>query len=764
MFRSKRFRNNWILILIITSIPGLISGGLIYWLAGDRLENELLQMHNKQIQLRAANIDEQFSYLEMSVVHWAFDPNFSYSLGSINLSRDFEIGRDITRTLTIMKGSNPLAKQTDLFLEGSAPVRFHPEYESLSDTAQIEGYRQLLAQDKKVFWSQRTPESGSSSDNLTLTIKIPETEQKPFGIIVVQLDTAKVANLLKTLTPYEEGGTFLMQQNGIQLLSSSGKEQESQLDEALKKAVLAKKAKSGSFLFDLNQTTYTVSFGTMTRIGTEWMYVSASPISAITKPVVFISQLILMLSITMLLLAFILSWLASRRIYSPISRLVSLLTGNSAAIALGKEQNDDFKLIEKEWLHLTRESHMLQSKLEQQLPHLKEGFLLQLVQGYLYSYSEQALQERMRNFGWSVGSHHYEVLHIQLSGFENLEGRFSLDDEGLVTFVAANITKELASGRFEQAEVLNFHDLSVGLLIMVPEETEQREAIRAFSQELIEAIHHVLKMSVTITIGSPALSIVHVPSRFEEAMQASSQRRFENRNLIIDLECQDDYDKEHNEIHYPFALEREILQSIRTGQKDESKQLIQAFLEELLERGAKMIDIHQGMLQLLGSILHAIRLSGMDPNRIFKNVNLYEQLVQFGEPQKIIVWIQDKVVGSFMQELESRSDVQVKRTVETAMIYLQNNYMNEISLDSCAMYTGMNTVALSKAFKQVTGKNFIDYLTELRIEKAKELLRDTDMKINDVAEKSGYQPSYFNRIFKKQEGVTPSQYRDFSRK
>ncbi len=83
MFRSKRFRDNWILILIISSIPGLIFGGVIYWLAGGRLENELLQMHNKQIQLRAANIDEQFSYLETSVMHWAFDPNFSYSLASL---------------------------------------------------------------------------------------------------------------------------------------------------------------------------------------------------------------------------------------------------------------------------------------------------------------------------------------------------------------------------------------------------------------------------------------------------------------------------------------------------------------------------------------------------------------------------------------------------------------------------------------------------------------------------------------------------------
>ncbi|WKL03578.1 helix-turn-helix transcriptional regulator [Paenibacillus amylolyticus] len=72
----------------------------------------------------------------------------------------------------------------------------------------------------------------------------------------------------------------------------------------------------------------------------------------------------------------------------------------------------------------------------------------------------------------------------------------------------------------------------------------------------------------------------------------------------------------------------------------------------------------------------------------------------------------------------------------------------------------MTPYALSKAFKQVSGINFIDYLTRVRMDAAKQLLRETTMKINDVAAAVGYQHSYFNRIFKKQEGVTPSQYHD----
>lgn len=66
-------------------------------------------------------------------------------------------------------------------------------------------------------------------------------------------------------------------------------------------------------------------------------------------------------------------------------------------------------------------------------------------------------------------------------------------------------------------------------------------------------------------------------------------------------------------------------------------------------------------------------------------------------------------------------------------------------------------------FKDITGVNFIDYLTSIRLNKAKELLINTDMKINEIAETIGYKNSYFNRLFKRHEGYTPGQYREIRR-
>jgi AraC-like DNA-binding protein len=68
---------------------------------------------------------------------------------------------------------------------------------------------------------------------------------------------------------------------------------------------------------------------------------------------------------------------------------------------------------------------------------------------------------------------------------------------------------------------------------------------------------------------------------------------------------------------------------------------------------------------------------------------------------------------------------------------------------------------LSRAFKTETGVTYTEYLTRLRLDKCKELLVNTDMKINDIAEMLRYQPAYLIRIFKKAEQMTPGQYREY---
>jgi two-component system response regulator YesN len=91
---------------------------------------------------------------------------------------------------------------------------------------------------------------------------------------------------------------------------------------------------------------------------------------------------------------------------------------------------------------------------------------------------------------------------------------------------------------------------------------------------------------------------------------------------------------------------------------------------------------------------------------------------------------------------------------------MQRNFQNNLTEDFLASLFYLNRSYLSQIFRKRTGMKFVDYLNQLRIEKAKELLTSTDLKMYQIAKRVGYDnPKYFFRIFKKKTGLTPEQYR-----
>lgn len=100
-------------------------------------------------------------------------------------------------------------------------------------------------------------------------------------------------------------------------------------------------------------------------------------------------------------------------------------------------------------------------------------------------------------------------------------------------------------------------------------------------------------------------------------------------------------------------------------------------------------------------------------------------------------------------------------SIQTALQYIDDNYMNKITLDDVANYVYLNSSYLSQLFKKEMNVPFSDYIEEARIKHAKLLLKETDYSMNQVAEAVGFSSqNYFTRIFKKSTGLTPIKYRN----
>jgi len=116
--------------------------------------------------------------------------------------------------------------------------------------------------------------------------------------------------------------------------------------------------------------------------------------------------------------------------------------------------------------------------------------------------------------------------------------------------------------------------------------------------------------------------------------------------------------------------------------------------------------------------------------------------------------------GSLFDRRKTLQDERTHRVIQKLNRYIRDHLSEDLSLDALADLVYMNPSYLSNLYKHSTGKNISDYITELRVEKAKELLRTTPYKIHEIAERMGFgTAAYFTRYFKRHVGVTPQEFR-----
>ena len=135
-------------------------------------------------------------------------------------------------------------------------------------------------------------------------------------------------------------------------------------------------------------------------------------------------------------------------------------------------------------------------------------------------------------------------------------------------------------------------------------------------------------------------------------------------------------------------------------------------------------------------------------------------LLKMNDYQVMKEWFINKMLVSCQNIITKKTEKSVS-VVEHAKSYILSHYSSDLSLDDMSRIVDISPYYFSKIFKEETGVNFIDYLTNIRIDKAKELLLGTDYSMKEICAMIGYSdPNYFSRAFKKNVGVTPTEFKE----
>lgn len=209
---------------------------------------------------------------------------------------------------------------------------------------------------------------------------------------------------------------------------------------------------------------------------------------------------------------------------------------------------------------------------------------------------------------------------------------------------------------------------------------------------------------------------------------------------------------------YPVALENRIFDEVEKGRTDAAVSAAKDYFEWV-----KTFDIMDVRLKVLEFALRAEKIAYESGGMIYNLSDRHDYLptvMGLTDMDGLFKWFRDKIIDACSnisnKKAESSNDV-----IEAAKKYLEENFAKNITLDDVSMEVNISSYYLSRIFKESTGSNFIDYLTSLRMEKAKELLSKTQYSMKEICQMSGYSdPNYFSKSFKKNVGVTPTEYRE----
>lgn len=324
-------------------------------------------------------------------------------------------------------------------------------------------------------------------------------------------------------------------------------------------------------------------------------------------------------------------------------------------------------------------------------------------------------------------------------------------ESALMSFVVENISSEIVE-EYEAGIAYRDSDNRICMLLWTDSPKRFREVVPKMCREIQEQVRAAMSLSISMGIGRYVNSLEDLPKSYESAADVLRYRYSKGIGVIID--CEQEI-KEGNFLELEPKL-REISSAIKGGDEE----WMMTLLKEIgLWIKARYVS-RNAATSYLNQVLHTIHKSVKEADDSFE---LQEALMsRVAEARGIETAL--KLTAEYAQKgiraMAKSGQSSAQRQANLAMDYMEKNYGDsELGLNQICEYLNISTSRFSSVFKEATGKTFIEVLTSIRMEKAKQLLRQTSLKNYEIAERVGFSdPHYFSIAFKKTTGMTPKEY------
>jgi two-component system, response regulator YesN len=400
---------------------------------------------------------------------------------------------------------------------------------------------------------------------------------------------------------------------------------------------------------------------------------------------------------------------------------------------------------QSEWEFLTRSSQALSSL-------VRERMISSMIEG-----SEAVFHPAYWLRGWDL-EHPYVMLVITFDDTLEVDS-WSREDRKLWLFAVGNVLTEFG----ESCGAFTVFPFRSGEWVMLLPNADAELAKRT-AHEMIATVKSCTKLSCSVGISRQHQGLEALYAGYTSAQRALLDRFARGGEQVYLDRCEAGASEEakgsseHSRRLAVSPWEKKLTEALIGYDRALLAALLEEWMKELRTGGLHSADAAALMIEL--SVGISRRLSDVNGVALPGLKALISSLPRCGTLQEAHQLLLGKLLEYNELAGDRTSREEELRSIRKAVEYIDERFHHDLSIDEVSEFIGLSCSHFCVLFKKESGLTFLEYVTKLRIERACSILRNTEVKVYQVAPMVGYQdPKYFTQVFKRMKGVTPSEYR-----
>jgi AraC-like DNA-binding protein len=748
---------------VVVSLPVMILGIFSYTKSSGMIQQNVSREKLLNLTQVQSHVEQVLKTVERSSTHflssYTLRTAFYETLSQYQFDLYNELKAQINNLQTMDSG---IADITILSLDGQWIINNSGLYR-LDDWQDKETLLMLMKQSLSSPWLIESTQQGTASESaaaarcpstVQFIRKLPLTAYEPTGLLKVTIPSCSLSERIALNRDIE---SIMIFDSDRKLIVNEGRLSSAVIDET-RQAVFesSDRALTGQLNLSLESADYTVTYRTSDYNG--WVYVSAVTLNELNRQSKEIGWFTLLICLILLVLFICITWIWSRKLYTPILDMYNLIATHTSEKPQDKAVGQ-VRYIGDQLLRLIFTKSELESKLHRHMGQSKTLFMVRLLQGHL---REEDITRNLSAFGVKkqLEGKAFAVLALQIKSLD--PERYSSSDQDLLMFAINNMVEEIIPEEKRLYPIL-FGQSQVTLVISDESSREQFiQELFSIAQHIKDTVRGYLNVEVCLGISNPFGLWKDTPHAYEEGLEAL---RYGIRLQEEDTLFFGDLGEDHG-LHYafPFSLEEELIDAIKQVDKDRVNHSLRRFLEVTFPSQAGgtnsysfalirlLIDL-LGLMQSLG--IKAVRSEGEEQQ------SLFDQLFHLKSVPEGEAWFHETIIDPMMSHITDRTESRHQLITKRMVQMIHDEFETDLSIETCAERLHYNSNYLNTLFRKEMDVPFGAYLAQYRHQMAKTWLIETSMTVKEISERLRYNNSQnFIRSFRKLEGITPGKFKE----